>query len=122
MRHNVAGRKLGRTSEHRKAMMRNQLVSLIQAGRIQTTLAKAKALRPVAEKVITRSKTDTVHSRRMVGRWIQDRDVIKKLFHEIGPRVADRPGGYTRIVKLGPRQGDGAERAVIELVDEAEES
>lgn len=120
MRHNVAGRKLGRTSAHRKAMMRNQLTSLIQAGRIQTTLAKAKALRPVAEKVITRSKTDTVHSRRMVGRWIQDRDVIKKLFHEIGPRVAERPGGYTRIVKLGPRQGDGAERAVIELVDEAE--
>jgi large subunit ribosomal protein L17 len=120
MRHNVAGKKLGRTSDHRKALLRNQLTSLIQAGRIQTTLAKAKALRPVVEKVITRSKSDTVHARRQVGRWIQDRDVIRKLFHEIGPRVADRPGGYTRIVKLGPRKGDGAEQAIIELVDRDE--
>ena len=116
MRHNVAGRKLGRTTAHRTAMFRNQLASLIEHERIRTTVAKAKALRPIAEKVVTRSREDSVHARRLVGRWVPDRDHIHKLFHEIGPRFADRPGGYTRIVKLGPRQGDAAEMAILEFV------
>jgi len=113
-----AGRKLGRTSEHRRALFRNQLRSLIEHERIITTLVKAKTLRPIAEKVVTLGrKADSVHARRLVGRWIESRDVIKRLFSEIGPRFVNRHGGYTRIVKLGPRKGDGAELAILEFVD-----
>ncbi|MEM6454011.1 MAG: 50S ribosomal protein L17 [Acidobacteriota bacterium] len=117
MRHNHHGRKLGRTTSHRRAMFRNQLASLIEHERITTTLHKAKELRPLIEKMVTRGRDNTVHSRRLVGRMIADRSVIKKLFDEISPRFADRPGGYTRIMKLGPRHGDGAEMAIIEFVD-----
>jgi large subunit ribosomal protein L17 len=94
------------------------LRSLIEHERIITTLAKAKTLRPIVEKVITMGrKADSVHARRLVGRWIESRDVIKRLFSEIGPRFVNRPGGYTRIVKLGPRKGDNAELAILEFVD-----
>ncbi|MEO8277569.1 MAG: 50S ribosomal protein L17 [Thermoanaerobaculia bacterium] len=117
MRHNMAGRKLGRTTAHRLAMFRNQLASLLMSERIVTTLPKAKELRPIAEKVITKAKRGTVHDRRIVGRWLLDRDHIQKLFVEIAPRFATREGGYLRIVKLGSRQGDGAEMAVLEFVD-----
>ena len=117
MRHGKKNRKLGRTTAHRIAMFRNQLSSLVTHERIVTTLPKAKELRPVAERLITRGKSDTVHARRIAGRWVSDRDLIKKLFTEIAPRFADRPGGYTRIVKLGPRHGDGAEMAILEFVD-----
>lgn len=122
MRHAVSHRKLGRTSAHRQAMFRNQLASLIEHGRIRTTLAKAKELRPLAERLITRGREDTVHARRMVGRYVPDRALIKKLFDEISPRFADRPGGYTRILKLGPRNGDAAEMAILELVDYEEKA
>jgi large subunit ribosomal protein L17 len=98
-------------------MFRNQLASLIEHERITTTLAKAKELRPVAERVVTRGKQDTVHARRMVRRWVPDRDLVRKLFDDIAPRFEDRPGGYLRIVKLGPRKGDGAEQAILEFVD-----
>lgn len=117
MRHAIRGRKLGRTSTHRLAMFRNMVASLIDHGRIETTLAKAKELRSVAEKLVTKGKVDTVHSRRVVRRWLPNRDHVTKLFDDIGPRFADRPGGYTRITKLGPRQGDKAEIAIIEFVD-----
>lgn len=117
MQHNRAGRKLGRTTSHRLAMLKNQLASLFTAERIVTTLPKAKELRPLAERMVTQGKRGTVHARRMVGRWIQSRDVIRKLFDEIAPRFNERPGGYLRIVKLGPRLGDGAEMAVLEFVD-----
>ena len=117
MRHAVRGRKLGRTTAHRTAMFRNQLASLVDHGRIVTTLAKAKELRRVAEKVITKGKQDSVHSRQQVRRWLPNRDHVQKLFDEISPRFADRPGGYLRIIKLGPRQGDGAETAALQFVD-----
>jgi large subunit ribosomal protein L17 len=117
MRHGVKGRKLGRTSSHREALFRNQLQSLMENERIITTLPKAKELRPLAERVITRGKDDSVHSRRWALRWLLRRDLVKKVFDEISPRFRERPGGYLRIVKLGPRQGDGAEMAVIEMVD-----
>jgi large subunit ribosomal protein L17 len=120
MRHGFRGRKLGRTSSHREALFRNQLQSLVQKERIITTLPKAKELRPIAERVITHGKSDTVHARRWVLRWVLKRDLVKKVFDEISPRFAERPGGYLRIVKLGPRQGDGAEMAVLELVDRVE--
>ena len=117
MRHNIRQRKLGRTTAHRTALFRNQLASLVQHERIRTTLHKAKALRPVAEKVITQGKKDTVQARRMVRRWLPDRSDVKRVFDDIAPRFAERPGGYTRIVKLGPRKGDGAEMAILELVE-----
>jgi large subunit ribosomal protein L17 len=117
MRHAVRGRKLGRTSAHREALFRNQLQSLVTSERIVTTLPKAKELRPIAEKVITRGKHGTLHDRRWVLRWVLSRDLVKKVFDDIAPRFANRPGGYLRIVKLGPRQGDGAEMAVLELVE-----
>jgi large subunit ribosomal protein L17 len=120
MRHAVRGRKLGRTSSHREALFRNQLQSLVEKERIVTTLPKAKELRPIAEKVITRGKHGTVHDRRWVLRWVLNRDLVKKVFDEIAPRFQERPGGYLRIVKLGPRQGDGAEMAVLELVERSE--
>jgi large subunit ribosomal protein L17 len=120
MRHAMRHRKLGRTSSHREALFRNQLQSLVEKEKIVTTLPKAKELRPIAEKVITRGKHGTVHDRRWVLRWVLKRDLVKKVFDEIAPRFTARPGGYLRIVKLGPRQGDGAEMAVLELVDRPE--
>ena len=120
MRHRVSGRKLGRTTSHRRAMFRNQLASFIEHERIRTTLHKAKELRPLAEKMITQGKRDTLHARRQVRRWVDDRSLIKKLFDDIAPRFAERPGGYTRIVKLGPRLGDAAEMAILELVEKGE--
>lgn len=117
MRHNRKGRKLGRTTAHRLAMFRNQLASLVEHQRITTTLPKAKELKPIAERLITQGKRGTVEARRRVGRWIPSRDLIKKLFGEIAPRFAERPGGYLRITKMGPRAGDGAEVAVLEFVD-----
>ncbi len=116
MRHQVKGRKLGRTPAHRKALFRNQLSSLVKEERIRTTLEKAKELRPLAEKAVTQGKRDTLHARRQVNRWISDRELVKKLFDEIAPRFHERPGGYTRIIKLGPRKGDGAEMAFLEFV------
>jgi large subunit ribosomal protein L17 len=113
----MRGRRLGRTSSHREALFRNQLQSLVISERIVTTLPKAKELRPIAEKVITRGKHGSLHDRRWVLRWVLKRDLVKKVFDDIAPRFADRPGGYLRIVKLGPRQGDGAEMAVLELVE-----
>jgi large subunit ribosomal protein L17 len=120
MRHAVKGRKLGRTSSHREALFRNQLQSLVQNERIVTTLPKAKELRPIAERVITRGKHGSLHDRRWVLAWVLRRDLVKKVFDEIAPRFQERPGGYLRIVKLGPRQGDGAEMAVLELVERTE--
>lgn len=120
MRHAMRHRKLGRTSSHREALFRNQLQSLVEKEKIVTTLPKAKELRPIAEKVITRGKHGTVHDRRWVLRWVLKRDLVKKVFDEIAPRFTARPGGYLRIVKLGPRLGDGAEMAVLELVDRSE--
>jgi large subunit ribosomal protein L17 len=118
MRHNMAGRKLGRVTEHRRALFRNQLKSLIEHERIITTLPKAKELRPIAEKVVTLAREqDSVHARRQAARWLTDRDLVTRLFTVIGPRFVSRPGGYTRIVKLGPRRGDGAELAILEFVD-----
>lgn len=121
MRHAVKQRKLSRTGSHRRALFRNQLASLIEHGRIKTTLAKAKELRPVAERLITRSREGTVHARRMVRRWLPEREVVKRLFDDVAPRFADRPGGYLRILKLGPRPGDGAEMAILEFVDYEED-
>jgi large subunit ribosomal protein L17 len=110
------GRRLGGDAAHEKAMLANLVASLVAAEAIVTTEAKAKALRPVAEKVITKAKKGGVHNQRQVVALIRDRDMAHKLFSEIGPRYADRPGGYTRILKLGPRPGDNAPMARIELV------
>ena len=117
MRHRKSGRKLNRTPSHRKALFRNQLASLVKEERIKTTLHKAKELRPIAEKVVTQGKRDTLHARRQVNRWLPERELVKKVFDDIAPRFQERPGGYTRIIKLGPRLGDGAEMAVIEFVE-----
>jgi large subunit ribosomal protein L17 len=117
MRHAQRGRKLGRTTAHRLAMFRNQLASLMVHERIVTTLPKAKELRPLAEKLVTRGKGGSVADRRQAARVLQDRDHVRKLFDDIGPRFADRAGGYLRIVKLGPRSGDGAETAALQFVD-----
>jgi len=117
MQHNRAGRKLRRTTSHRLAMFSNQLDSLMTHERIQTTLSKAKELRPLAEKLITRAKKDDLAARRHVSRWIPDRTTIKRVFETIAPRFVDRPGGYTRILRLGARTGDAAEVAILEFVD-----
>lgn len=118
MRHQKSGRKLGRVKEHRRALFRNQLRSLVAHERIITTLPKAKELRPIAEKVVTLGRqAESLHARRLVERWLGDRDLVHRLFAEIGPRFVSRPGGYTRIVKLGPRRGDGGELAILEFVD-----
>jgi len=117
MRHRLKGSKLGRTASHRKATLRSLSVALLTHHRIVTTLTKAKELRRHVEPVITRSKDDTTHNRRETFSFLQDKVAVTKLFDEIAPKVADRPGGYTRVVKLGTRVGDGAEMAVIELVD-----
>lgn len=116
MRHGMVNRKLGRTSGHRLALFRNQLASLIQNERIITTLPKAKELRPQIERLITLGKSDSVHNRRQAARVVADDSLIAKLFGTIGPRFAERPGGYTRIIKLGPRRGDAAEMAILEFV------
>jgi len=118
MRHRRKGRQLSRTSTHRKAMLRNMATSLFKHERVETTEAKAKELRPFAEKLITLARRGDLHARRQVERDIKDRDVTGRLFSEIGPRFASRPGGYTRILKLGHRVGDGAELARIELLGE----
>lgn len=117
MRHRKKGRELSRTSSHKRAMLRNMATSLIQHERIRTTEAKAKELRPVVEKLITLGGVDDVHSRRRARRMIEDRAALQKLFDDVGPRFRERPGGYTRILKLGPRKGDGAELAIIELTE-----
>ena len=117
MRHNKSFNHLGRTSAHRKAMLSNLASSLIMHKRIETTTAKAKALKRYIEPLITRSKEDTTHSRRMVFSYLQDKEAVTELFREVSTRVADRPGGYTRIIRLGTRQGDNAEMCMMELVD-----
>jgi large subunit ribosomal protein L17 len=117
MRHQRAGRKLGRDSAHRKALYANLTASLIEHGRIKTTVAKAKEVRPVAEEMITLGRRGDVPARRQALKFLRSQDVVHKLFSEVGPRFTDRPGGYSRIVKLGPRQGDAAEMAYLELVD-----
>jgi len=117
MRHNVSGRKLNRTPAHRKALYRNLVTALFKHERIQTTVPKAKEARIVAEKLITFAKRGDLHARRMAARKLFEPAVLQKLFEEIGPRYADRPGGYTRIMRLGPRKGDNAELAILELVD-----
>ena len=116
MRHQVAGRRLGRSSSHRRALSTAQATALFRHGRIETTLAKAKELRPYVESLITTAKGGTMHNRRIVGADIKDKAVLKKLFEEIAPLFADRPGGYTRILKTGIRKGDSAPLALIELV------
>ena len=118
MRHRAKGRQLSRTSSHKKATMNNLATNLFKHGGIQTTVAKAKELRPFAERLITLARRGDLHARRLVERRIKDRDTLGKLFSEIGPRFAARPGGYTRILKLGHRPGDGADVARIELLSE----
>ncbi len=116
MRHGMVNRKLGRTASHRLALFRNQLASLIDKERIITTLPKAKELRPLIEKLITLGKNDSVHNRRQASRMVAEDALVAKLFVTLGPRFSERPGGYTRIVKLGPRRGDAAEMAILEFV------
>ena len=117
MRHGKKVNHLGRTDSHRKAMLANMASSLIKHKRISTTLAKAKALRMYVEPLITKSKNDTTHSRRIVFSYLQDKDTVTELFRDVATKVANRPGGYTRIIKLNNRLGDNAEMAMIELVD-----
>lgn len=117
MRHGRKVNHLGRTDSHRKAMLANMASSLIKHKRISTTLAKAKALRMYVEPIITKSKTDTTHSRRIVFGYLQDKETVTELFRDVAAKVANRPGGYTRIIKLNNRLGDNAEMALIELVD-----
>ena len=116
MRHRNKGRQLSRTATHRKATLRNLATALFRHERIETTSAKAKELRPFAERLITLARRGDVHARRLAGRKIQDRQVLGKLFDDIAPRYVERPGGYTRILKVGTRKGDAAEMSLIELV------
>jgi len=122
MRHRVHGRKLGRTSPHRRALLRNLCTSLFEYERVTTTIQKAKEVRPIAERLITLGKKETLHARRQAAGFLLKAPVVKKLFDNIAARFADRPGGYTRIFKLGPRSGDGAELAIIELITEESQS
>ena len=117
MRHNKAINHLGRKSGHRKAMLANMATSLILNKRIQTTVAKAKALKMYVEPLITKAKEDTTHSRRVVFSYLKNKEAVTELFRTVAPKIADRPGGYTRVLKTGFRQGDGADMALIELVD-----
>lgn len=117
MRHNKKFNHLGRTKSHREALLSNMTVSLIMHKRIVTTVAKAKALRVYAEPIINRAKDDTTNSRRIVFSYLQDKEAVKELFGNIATKIADRPGGYTRVLKLGNRLGDNAATAMIELVD-----
>jgi large subunit ribosomal protein L17 len=120
MRHRNTGRQLSRNSSHRKAMMRNMTASLLSNEVIKTTVPKAKELRRVAEPLITLAKIDSVHKRRLAFSRLRDRDVVTKLFNELGPRYKERPGGYMRILKMGFRTGDNAPMALVELVDRPE--
>ncbi len=117
MRHQRSGRKLGRDAAHRKALYANLAGALIEHGRIKTTEAKAKEVRPIAEKMITLGKRGDLAAHRQAVAFLRSKPVVRKLFAEVAPRFADRPGGYTRILKLGPRQGDSAPMAYLELVD-----
>jgi len=117
MRHLKKGRKLNRDKEHRKAMFSNMITSLLRHERIKTTTPKAKELRRYCEKIITRAKENTLHNKRIVMKKIKDRDIVAKLFDEIAPRYKNVNGGYTRIIKMGNRLGDGAEMSIIELVE-----
>ena len=117
MRHQRAGKKLGRDPEHRKALYSNLAGALIEHGRIRTTEAKAKAVKPFAEKMISLGKRGDLHARRQALSELRSQDVVHMLFADVAPRFAERPGGYTRIVKLGPRQGDAADMVYLELVD-----
>jgi large subunit ribosomal protein L17 len=117
MRHRKKGRGFSRTAEHRKAMLRNMATSLFLHGRVETTTEKAKELRQYAEPLITKAKRGDLHARRLVARKVLDRQAVTKLFDEIGPRYAERPGGYTRVLHLGHRPGDAADMSIIELVD-----
>ena len=117
MRHGRKFNHLGRTADHRRAMLANMAISLIMHKRITTTLAKAKALKKYVEPLITRSKDDSTNSRRVVFSYLQNKEALKELFGPVAQKVGDRPGGYTRVIKLGFRQGDAAEKAFIELVD-----
>ena len=117
MRHRRSGRKLGRDASHRKALYANLASALIEHGRIKTTAAKAKEVKPIVEQMITLGRRGGVHARRQALAYLRSQDVVYKLFSDVGPRFADRPGGYSRIVKLGARQGDAAEMVYLELVD-----
>src|SRR5512142_1945558 len=117
MRHAKAGKKLGRDSAHRKALYANLACALIEHGRIRTTEAKAKAVKPIAERLITLGRRGDVAAHRQAVSFLRSKDVVHKLFSAVAPRFAERPGGYSRIVKLGPRQGDSAEMVYLELVD-----
>lgn len=117
MRHNVKGRKLGRTASHRKATISSLITSLLKHKRIKTTVAKAKETRVFTEKLITKAKQGDLHAKKLVMDRIKDKEVVKELFSEIVPKIGDRKGGYTRVVKLGHRMGDAAQMAVLELVD-----
>ena len=117
MRHNKAINHLGRKSGHRKALLANMAASLILHKRIETTVAKAKALTSYVEPLITKSKDDSTHSRRVVFSYLKSKEAVSELFRTVAPKIADRPGGYTRVLKTGFRQGDGADMALIELVD-----
>jgi large subunit ribosomal protein L17 len=116
MRHRNKTPRLGRTPTHRDAMLRNLTTDLLRHEKVKTTLAKAKAVRPVAERMVTLGKRDTLHARRHAARWVRDDEVVRKLFSELAPRYGERPGGYTRIVKLASRSGDQAQMAIIEFV------
>jgi large subunit ribosomal protein L17 len=118
VRHARTGKKLGRDSAHRKALYANLTGALIEHGRIKTTVTKAKAVKPIAERMITLGRRGDLHARRQAVAFLRSKDVVHKLFEEVAPRFADRPGGYSRIVKLGPRAGDAAEMAYLELLDE----
>ena len=117
MRHRRSGRKLGRDASHRKALYSNLAGALFEHGRIKTTAAKAKEVKPIAEQMITLARRGGVHARRQALAYLRSQDVVHKLFSDVGPRFTDRPGGYTRIIKIGPRQGDAAEMVYLELVD-----
>jgi len=121
MRHRRAGRKLNRTTSHRKALLRNMVTEFLDKERLVTTVPKAKELRPFAEKMITLGKRETLHARRQALSVIRRKEVVSKLFEELAPRFAHREGGYTRIIRLGYRKGDGAEEALIELLGSEEE-
>ncbi len=116
MRHRVAGKKLGRKTAHRLMMFRNMVTSLLDKERIRTTLPRAKAVRPIVERMITLGKRETLHARRQALAFIKDPAVVSKLFKTLAPRFAQRPGGYTRIIRLGFRDGDGAQMAILELI------
>lgn len=117
MRHRKKTVRLGRTASHRDAVLRTLATELLRHERIRTTLAKAKAVRPLAERIVTLGKRDTLHARRQAARVIREREIVHKLFEVLAPRYAERPGGYTRILKLPRRRGDRAEMAIIELVE-----